>query len=49
MSDSTSATERKYSRSKTQDTPINSQGNYRREMKLVPINMDYCLLEFDKC
>ena len=27
-------------------TPINSNANYRREMKLVPTNMDYCLLQF---
>ena len=29
------------------NTPINSVTNYRREMKLTPINMDYCLLQFD--
>ena len=27
--------------------PINSVTNYRREMKLIPINMDYSLLKFD--
>ena len=27
--------------------PINSVTNYRREMKLIPINMDYSLLQFD--
>ena len=26
--------------------PNNSNTNYRREMKLVSINMDYCLLQF---
>ena len=30
---------------KTKNTPINSNTNYRREMKLIPINMDYCLLQ----
>ena len=28
-------------------TPINSNANYRKEMKLVPINMNYCQLQFD--
>ena len=28
-------------------TIINSNTSYRREMKFVPINMDYCLLQFD--
>ena len=28
-------------------TPIYFNANYRREMKLVPIIMDYCLLQFD--
>ena len=28
-------------------TPFNSSTNYRREIKLVRINMDYCLLQFD--
>ena len=27
--------------------PINFNTNYRREMKLVPINMDYCVLQID--
>ena len=27
--------------------PINSNTYYHREMKLVPINMDYYLLQFD--
>ena len=39
-----------YSRSrekKKRDTPINSVTNYRREMKLIPIIMDYCLLQLD--
>ena len=29
------------------DTPINFSTNYRTEMKLVQIVMDYCLLQFD--
>ena len=32
---------------KKRNTPINFNTNYRREMKLVPINMDYCLFQFD--
>ena len=32
---------------KTQNTPFNSNPNNHREMKLVPINMDHCLLQFD--
>ena len=40
-----------YSRSKEKkgggNIPTNSNKNYRREIKLVPINMDYCLLQFD--
>ena len=36
-----------YSRSKKKNTPINSNTNYRREMKLGPKDMDYCLLQFD--
>ena len=37
-----------YSRSnKKRNTPIYFNTNYRREMKLVPIIMDYCLLQFD--
>ena len=42
-----------YSRSKKkekekQNTPINSNTNYRTEIKHVPINMDYyCLLQLD--
>ena len=35
-----------YGRSKP-DTLINSNTNCRREMKLIPINVDYYLLEFD--
>ena len=31
---------------KKNETP-NSNTNYRTEMKLAPINMDYCLLQFD--
>ena len=35
----------KYSSSKKKrSTPIYFNANYRREMKLVPIFMDYCLL-----
>ena len=30
---------------KTQNTLIKSNTNYRKEMKLVLINMDYCLLQ----
>ena len=29
------------------NTRINFNTNYRREMKLKPFNMDYCLLLFD--
>ena len=29
------------------NTPIYINANYRTEMKLVPIIMDYCLLQFD--
>ena len=37
-----------YSRPKKKgNTTINSNTNYRREIKLVPINMGYCLLKFD--
>ena len=32
---------------KKMNANINSNTNYEREMKLVPINMDYCLLRFD--
>ena len=28
-------------------TSTNSNTNYHTEIKFVPINMDYCLLEFD--
>ena len=31
---------------KKRNTPINSNTNYRKEMKFVPINMDYFLLQF---
>ena len=41
-----------YSWSKTTTTttkiPINSVINIRKEIKLIPINMNYCLLQFDK-
>ena len=36
-----------YSRSKKKKIPIYFNTNYRTEMKLVPIIMDYCLLQFD--
>ena len=38
-----------YSRSKKKKkyAPIYYNTNYRTEMKLVPIIMDYCLLELD--
>ena len=29
------------------NTPVYSNTIYRREMKLVPINVDYCLLQVD--
>ena len=32
---------------KKMNTPISSNANYRREMKFVPINMNYGLLQFD--
>ena len=32
---------------KKRNIPNNSNTNYRREMELVPINMDYYLLQFD--
>ena len=32
---------------KKKSTPSNLNTNYRREMKLVPVNRDYCLLSFD--
>ena len=32
---------------KKRNTFINSYTNYCREMKPVPINVDYCLLQFD--
>ena len=32
---------------KKRNTPINFNTNYRTEMKLLPIIMDYCLLQFD--
>ena len=28
---------------KKKNTPINFNTNYRREMKLIPIDLDYCL------
>ena len=35
------------SNNKKRNTAINSNVNYRREMMLVQINTDYCLLQFD--
>ena len=32
---------------KKQSTPIIFKTNYRREIKLIPIIMDYCLFQFD--
>ena len=32
---------------KKRNTPVNSNTNYLREMKLIPINMNYYLLQFD--
>ena len=32
---------------KKMDTTINSNTNYRREMKHVPVNIDYNLFQFD--
>ena len=32
---------------KKRNTPIYFNTNYRTEMKLVPVIMDYCLLQFD--
>ena len=32
---------------KKKNTAINYNENYQREMKLTPINVDYCLLQFD--
>ena len=37
----------KLSRQKNQNTPIYFNTNYRTEMKLVPIIMDYSLHQFD--
>ena len=34
-------------RKKEKNTPINYNTKYCRENKLVPANMDYCLLQFD--
>ena len=38
--------ETKRNKTKQQKIPINTKINYRREMKLIPINMDNCLLQF---
>ena len=32
---------------KKKNTLMNSNRNYRRQMKLMSINIDYCLLQFD--
>ena len=32
---------------KKRNTLINSNTNYRREMKPIPVNVDYCLLQSD--
>ena len=37
----------KKAKKKKRNTPTNFSTNYRREMKLVPINMNDCLLQFD--
>ena len=34
-------------RKKKRNTPTNSNTNYRRKMKLVPMNVEYFLLQFD--
>ena len=36
-----------YLKKKKRNTPIYFNTNYRTEMKLVPIIMDYCLFQFD--
>ena len=36
-----------FNRLKKKNTPISCNTNYRREMKLIPFNMDYCLLQLD--
>ena len=37
---------KKKKKKKNGTPPLISSTNYRREMKPVPINMDYCLLQF---
>ena len=32
---------------KKKNTRINSNTNHRREVKLIPMNMDYSLIQFD--
>ena len=32
---------------KSKNTPINSTTNYRTEIKLIPIDVDYRLIQFD--
>ena len=40
-------TVRQKKKKKKRKTPIYFNANYRTEMELVPIIMDYCLLQFD--
>ena len=35
------------SQNEKKKTPVNFNTNYRGEIKLIPINMNYCLLQFD--
>ena len=35
------------SKKKKRTIPVNSNTSYRREMKLIPINIHFCLLQFD--
>ena len=37
----------KKKKKKKRNTPVYVNTNYRTEIKLVPIIMDYCLLQFD--
>ena len=39
--------QQKEKKTKKRNTPIYFNTNYRAEMKLVSIIMDYCLLQFD--
>ena len=38
---------KKKKKKKKQNTPINSNTNYPRKMRFVPINIDYFLLQFN--